>query len=412
MREGWGKESLGSVSDISYGYTESASAEAVGPRFLRITDIQNDRVDWDSVPYCAISAAAIPRYRLAAGDIVFARTGATTGKSFLVRDPPEAIFASYLIRLRIRYSRLTPQFLSLFFQTAEYWKAIRDGSTGSTQGGFNAAKLAAITIPVPPLLEQQRIVAILDEVFAGIDAAIANTEKNLANARELFDTYLNATSANTRLVWPETTLGEIATFKNGLNFTKASRGETIKIVGVKDFQKNFHVPHNELETVQIDGSLGGEYELQVGDILTVRSNGNRQLIGRCILAGEMSEKTSHSGFTIRIRITSESVSPAYLVHLLKSKECREALIASGDGTNISSLNQQSLSTLPIPLPPLSEQRAISEKLETIAAEVKNLEAIYQRKLEAIAELKQSILHKAFSGELTAHPEKALQEAAE
>lgn len=78
------------------------------------------------------------------------------------------------------------------------------------------------------------------------------------NAGEVFDTYLNATFANARLEWPETTLGEIATFKNGLNFTKASRGEAIKIVGGKDFQRNFRFSHNELETVQIDGSLGRE----------------------------------------------------------------------------------------------------------------------------------------------------------
>lgn len=193
MREGWKTRPLGSVSAINYGYTESASYEAVGPRFLRITDIQEDHVDWDSVPYCTIGAANVTKYRLATGDIVFARTGATTGKSFLVYDPPEAVFASYLIliRLRLTDARLLPDFLSLFFQTDDYWQAIKDGSTGSAQGGFNATKLAALTVPIPPLLEQKRIVALLDEAFEGIDTAIANTEKNLANSRELFESYLD-----------------------------------------------------------------------------------------------------------------------------------------------------------------------------------------------------------------------------
>src|SRR5438045_3043881 len=163
MKMGWEVKELGAVSAINYGYTESACREPVGPRFLRITDIQDDRVDWESVPYCKIEITDIPKYRLAGGDIVFARTGATTGKSFLVDRPPEAVFASYLIRLRLLDKRLLPEFVSFFFQTAGYWQSIKDGSSGSAQGGFNATKLGALTLPVPPLSQQRRIVGLLDE---------------------------------------------------------------------------------------------------------------------------------------------------------------------------------------------------------------------------------------------------------
>ena len=177
MKKGWETKELAAVSAINYGYTESASSEPVGPRFLRITDIQDDRVDWDSVPYCKIEKADLPKYRLASGDIVFARTGATTGKSFLVNEPPDAVFASYLIRLRLLDKKLLPEFVLLFFQTAGYWQSIKDGSSGSAQGGFNATKLGALTIPVPPLAEQQRIVGLLDEAFEGLATAKANAER-------------------------------------------------------------------------------------------------------------------------------------------------------------------------------------------------------------------------------------------
>src|ERR1017187_6983073 len=180
MKAGWEVKELGAVSAISYGFTESASEKRVGPRFLRITDIQDDHVDWDNVPYCKIEAADLPRYRLASGDIVFARTGATTGKSFLVTDPPEAVFASYLIRLRLLERKLLPEFVYLYFQTSGYWKSVKDGSTGSAQGGFNASKLGALSIPVPPLPEQQRIVGILDEAFDGIATVKANARRKLA----------------------------------------------------------------------------------------------------------------------------------------------------------------------------------------------------------------------------------------
>jgi type I restriction enzyme, S subunit len=108
--KGWEVKKLAEVSAINYGYTESASSRPVGPRFLRITDIQDDHVDWKSVPYCEIATADLSKYRLASGDIVFARTGATTGKSFLVDAPPNAVFASYLIRLRLLDKKLLPEF--------------------------------------------------------------------------------------------------------------------------------------------------------------------------------------------------------------------------------------------------------------------------------------------------------------
>ncbi len=116
MRNGWEMKSLGCMSAINYGYTESASSEAVGPKFLRITDIRDDHVDWDQVPFCKIQSADIPKYRLAAGDIVFARTGATTGKSFLVDESPDAVFASYLIRLRLLISRYFRNSFLIFFK--------------------------------------------------------------------------------------------------------------------------------------------------------------------------------------------------------------------------------------------------------------------------------------------------------
>jgi type I restriction enzyme S subunit len=150
---------LKAIASTQYGYTESASAEAIGPRFLRITDIQSGNVDWETVPYCRIDAAELPNYLLRDGDIVFARTGATTGKSYLVRSPPQSVFASYLIRLRPTSFEVISDYLACFFMTTGYWEAIRAGSTGSAQGGFNATKLGCLQVPVPALAEQRRIVA-------------------------------------------------------------------------------------------------------------------------------------------------------------------------------------------------------------------------------------------------------------
>lgn len=164
---GWVEKRLGDLSRINYGYTESASAEKVGPHFLRITDIQDNGVDWDTVPYCPIDASDLPKYKLADGDIVFARTGATTGKSYLVSNPPESVFASYLIRVQLSDKELLPQFVNLFFQTHSYWDTIRAGVSGSAQGGFNATKLGELVIPFPKSSKEQiSVVAKLDKLTA------------------------------------------------------------------------------------------------------------------------------------------------------------------------------------------------------------------------------------------------------
>ena len=282
-------------------------------------------------------------------------------------------------------------------------------AVGNAQPNISQIKIKNTKILIPPLSEQKRIVAILDEAFEGIDRAIANTEKNLANSRELFESYLNNIFIQKGDEWEENKLGNIATFINGLNFTKSSKGESIKIDGVKDFQNHFWIQEDQFDSVRIDAELKEINILRKGDILTVRSNGNKELIGRCILAGDISEKTSHSGFTIRIRIEKEDIYPQFIVHFLKSRELRKQLTESGGGISISSLNQQGLSLIIMSFPPFIEQKAIVAKIDELAVETQRLETIYRQKIAALKELKQSILQKAFTGELTADTPKAAKE---
>jgi type I restriction enzyme S subunit len=177
------------ASNIQYGYTESATMEKVGPKFLRITDIQNGMVNWDSVPYC--KCPDLDKYKLEDGDIVFARTGATTGKSLLIKHSPTAVFASYLIRVQLKKD-VSPAYIYHFFQTESYWTQIRMGMTGSTQGGFNSSKLAEVKFPLPPLIEQQKFAILVEKVEslpasdgsmrqAGLRAKQRESEKELEN---------------------------------------------------------------------------------------------------------------------------------------------------------------------------------------------------------------------------------------
>lgn len=164
---GWSVMCIGEFCEHpQYGYTESAHEEAIGPHFLRITDIQNGHVDWSHVPYCRCPEPS--KYLLKPGDLVFARTGATTGKSFVIQQCPEAVFASYLIRLRVR-EKVSIDYLYHYFQSPGYWEQITDKKTGTGQPNLNGSKLERLNVPVPPQDEQSQIVAKLATLQAEVD---------------------------------------------------------------------------------------------------------------------------------------------------------------------------------------------------------------------------------------------------
>lgn len=161
----WFTSTLGQYTNSQYGYTESAAQEPIGPKFLRITDIQDGTVDWDKVPYCNISEDDLEKYLIRSGDIMIARTGATTGKSYLIADDIKAVFASYLIRLTMKQTGLIATYLYYFMQSPSYWHQITEFSAGIAQPGVNAKKLKRVELPIPPVEEQREIVFVLDKLF-------------------------------------------------------------------------------------------------------------------------------------------------------------------------------------------------------------------------------------------------------
>lgn len=155
---------LSSCSAIGYGYTSKSSIKFTGPQYLRITDIQDDRVDWLLVPRIEEKISEVKKFLLKDGDIVFARTGATTGKSYLIKEPPFSVFASYLIRVDPDRNSIEPEYLRHFFRSENYWTAINAGISGAAQGGFNASKLGEMMFPLPAISIQKQLVKQLDEI--------------------------------------------------------------------------------------------------------------------------------------------------------------------------------------------------------------------------------------------------------
>ena len=176
----YAEEPLKNFVKTQYGYTEKSSFDIAGPHYLRITDIQGETVDWNNVPNCSIDETNYQKYSLHPNDIVVARTGATTGKSYMIGEDIDAVFASYLIRVQITNIRLLPKFLYMFFQSQEYWSQIMELSAGIAQPGVNARKIQSMMICVPSLPEQQEIVRILDRLLAREQRARQAAEETLA----------------------------------------------------------------------------------------------------------------------------------------------------------------------------------------------------------------------------------------
>ena len=151
-------------NNVQYGYTQSAIYKKIGPKFLRITDIRNNFISWDNVPFCQINKQNYKRYKLEEGDIVIARTGATTGiNKYIDKNVPDAVFASYLVRLKINKLN-DPKFIYYILSSKNYKEYIKSYIGGSAQPNANAKTLTSFKVKIPNLLEQKSISAILSSL--------------------------------------------------------------------------------------------------------------------------------------------------------------------------------------------------------------------------------------------------------
>lgn len=230
------------VQRIDYGLTTSAVSQPVGPRFLRITDIDNASVDWHTVPFCDASESEATKYALRDGDLVVARTGASTGRSAFIQDAPDAVFASYLVRFRAN-AAAEPRFLGYVLRSAPWHDFVHAHAQGkSAQPNMSASLMAEFQFGLPPLGEQRAIA----EVLGALDDKIAANSKLAATLLGLSSAVLELASAEVETV----ALSDISTVVMGTSPTGDTlneRGEGIEFFqGVRDF--GLHSPSTRVHT--------------------------------------------------------------------------------------------------------------------------------------------------------------------
>ncbi len=399
MMNGWPTARLGDLAEVGAGNSapqdKSVFTDGSYP-FFRTADAGRIRFGdiYESTDYLNASGIRGLR-RYPKGTILFPKSGASTFLNHRVMLGVDGYVTSHLATIVADETHIDRRFLLYFLSTISAQDLIQDHAYPS----LNLPMIADIVVPKPPIAEQQRIVGLLDGAFAGIATAKANSESNLRNAHDLFDSHLQSVFNRRGVGWVEKPLGEIAEFKNGLNYNKNSMGQTLPVVGVADFQDNYYVPHSELDSATIDGKLAENYAVQRDDILTVRSNGSKHLVGRCMLVADIDEMVSYSGFIIRIRFDTTKLYPEYLLHFMKCQATRDILTQGGGGANITNINQERLASLLVPFPSYPAQKHIAVALDALREDTQRLGALYARKLAALDALKRSLLNQAFSANL-------------
>jgi type I restriction enzyme S subunit len=398
VRDGWQKKALGEVLE---------KTETVDP--LKSPGEEFRYIDVSSVSNTSFRIEATQRLRgkdapsrarkvVRRNDVLFATVRPTLRRIALVPAELDGQVCStgyFVLRPK---PGIDPGFVFYSLLTEDFMGQMAILQKGSSYPAVTDREVKAQKLAFPSFPEQQRIVAILDDAFQRIATVAVSAEKNLLDARKVFLAYLDSVFLN-KPEWDGGPLCDMAEFRNGINYTIGSSGDTVAVIGVADFQDNFWIPTANLKTATIDDKLSDLDKLREGDLLVVRSNGNPELVGRSMVARAPGCETTHSGFTIRVRLRDAQVLPVYLAYFMRSGSTRRKMIAGGSGMSIRSLNQAMLSSLLVPKPSLDEQRQIVANLDALDRETRRLESLYKRKLAALDELKKSLLHEAFSGNL-------------
>lgn len=401
LPQGWVETQLEVIChSINYGCTSTSDAKRGDIRYIRITDIQYNDVEWNNVPYLVTPPKDIEKYELNKGDLVFARTGATVGKSHLfVTLPYRSVFASYLIRVRCNEKFLCPTYAKWFFQSPQYWKQINDGAEGTGQPNFNGTKLAHLVVPLPPLAEQRRIVAKLDSLTARIAHARAELERVQELKVHLRRQALHSCFAD--LGKHELLLGELV---QGIEAGKNMRCvERPPVAGEKGVVKVSAVTWGRFDATQTK-TLPNDYlpptkaRIMKDDLLISRAN-TLELVGAAVIVDVQPDNIFLSDKILRLIVDENKKS--WVLWYLRSPEGRSQIesLATGNQLSMRNISQAALRQIKIPLPEASiRQKRLTRLTAAIRAEM-SIETEAQRALALLNRLQSSLLAKAFRGEL-------------
>ena len=381
---------------ILYGVNESAKI-CGAYKLLRITDIQEDNVDWDTVPFTNYDESKVGVYLLEENDILFARTGATVGKSYLVKGLCESsIYASYLIRVQT-FKEILPQYVKYFFESGFYWEQIERGSVGIGQPNVNGTTLGNLRLPIPPINEQERIVSELKKWIAVITSIEAN-KNDLQGYIESAKSKILDLAIHGKLVpqdpndepavdllrrinpkftpcdnghytfdvpsgWITTNLGSIFNVvsakrilksdwkHSGVPFYRAREIAKLSIYGLVDNELYISEEHYN--------SLKEKFPVPKASDIMISAVGT---IGKCYIVKE-SDKFYYKDASVLCLCNDYQINAKYIYHIMRSEYMLKQMYDNSKGTTVDTITIEKAKQYILPLPPLAEQQRIVAKIE-------------------------------------------------
>jgi len=413
--DNWEWERWGNLSfSIQYGYNTPALKNGK-IKIVRISDIQNNRIQWESVPYCEIPEQEISSYLLEKNDILFARTGGTVGKSYLVNEiPEEAIYAGYLIRTRFS-SRINPQFIKYFMESNLYWVQLRNGTVATAQPNCNGQTLSKMILPIPPLAEQKRIVERVETIMKKIDE-LDKAETELEAFKKKFPDDMRNSLLQAAIQGKLTQqFKEDGNVKNLLYHIRQEKQKLIKkgkikkdkpLPAIDDSEKPFEIPDNwewvrlrDICSKIVDGDhtpptgLKEKTEYLMLSALNVNNNSLVNLekvrylskenfdleqkrinlnIGDILftIVGTLGRSCIYGGgmnicFQRSVSILTTMINPYFLKLALDAPNIQSYMVKNSTGTAQKGFYLNQVAELLIPLPPLAEQERIVKRLNEL-----------------------------------------------
>lgn len=391
MKMGWAIKQLGDVLQIQNGYAfDSKSFNTTkGLPLVRIRSLKAG-VETET----RFDGQYDEKYVVKAGDLLIGMDG-EFGCYEWKGEP--ALLNQRVCRLQGFSGGLVPRFL--FYGVNDHLKAIEDVTGFATVKHLSSKQILGIEFPIPPLSEQHRIVAILDEAFDGIATAKANTEKNLQNARALFESHLQSVFAQRGEGWVEKPLEDVVDAQCTLSYGIVQPGH--------DYTNGMPVVRPTdltAKTITLDGlkridpKIGDGYRrttLRGGELLLCVRGGTGAV---SVTAPELAGANVTRGI-VPIVFAPSLIRQDFGYFLMTSEAVQSQIRAKTYGAALMQINIGDLRKIVVSFPSLKEQSEMAARLDALATETQRLECLYQRKLAALDDLKKSLLHQAFSGQI-------------
>lgn len=401
MIKGWQTKKLGELLEVQNGYAFSSKDYSESGHFvMRIGNVQNGYISLSDPKFIQLpSDGALQRFVLSEGDILVSLTGNVGRIGVVKREHLPAAVNQRVAKITVnKSSPATREFLLFFLYSDRFREELMGAGHGAAQQNVSTKDLVQIQLPIPPLPEQRRIVGILDEAFVGITTAKANAEKNLQNARALFESHLQSVFTKRGEGWVDTALGDVCGFVRG-PFGGSLKKSIFVADGYAVYEQQ-HAIYNQFDDVRyfIDEAKFKEmkrFELIPNDLIMSCSGtmGRVAIVPRGIKRGIINQAL------LKLTPTAK-ISGAFLKSWMESEAFQDALKEYSGGAAIQNVaSVKILKEIKIPLPPIKEQERIVNKLDHFVIETQHLENIYQDKLAALEALKKSLLNQAFTGKL-------------